>query len=297
MAVAGAVREKITEQKEKYCSFPTKIDIARKLKDAGDLLIYKRFEDCLDLCQEVVDEVNNLGSGESSSIYRESCCMLAVQAYAELNKWEEVLPYVTALYAGIEGCPARIVQLCILLHSRVQDFTTCSAIASIWLKLPENHKDPLYAAMADTLVQFVLVPQGRWDSIEPFLNTCLGLEKTQKEGLLSKYQKRKQVLDRRKAQEEEDREKSTFKQQDPRSNVLDVANSATLSQHVIIQLWKYLYHSRPTLPMVLVIAVIMTAVLVKRCNKGSGWTKPGKMFISFVATIWRRLFAPYHLAR
>ena len=41
----------------------------------------------------------------------ESLCVVAVQAYAESDRWQEVLPFVTQLYNGIEDCPARIVQL------------------------------------------------------------------------------------------------------------------------------------------------------------------------------------------
>ena len=41
----------------------------------------------------------------------ECLCIVAIQAYAELNRWQEVLPFITQLYSGIEDCPAKIVQL------------------------------------------------------------------------------------------------------------------------------------------------------------------------------------------
>ncbi len=40
-----------------------------------------------------------------------SLCMVAVQAYAELDRWQEVLPFVTQLYNGIEDCPVQVVRL------------------------------------------------------------------------------------------------------------------------------------------------------------------------------------------
>lgn len=41
----------------------------------------------------------------------ETLCVLWIQAYAELDRWREVLPFITQEYQGIEGCPARVVQL------------------------------------------------------------------------------------------------------------------------------------------------------------------------------------------
>ena len=37
--------------------------------------------------------------------------VLAIQSYAELNQWEQVLPYVTEQYSGIEQCTPCVVQL------------------------------------------------------------------------------------------------------------------------------------------------------------------------------------------
>ena len=37
--------------------------------------------------------------------------VLAIQSYAELNQWEQVLPFVTEQYSGIEQCTSSVVQL------------------------------------------------------------------------------------------------------------------------------------------------------------------------------------------
>ena len=43
-------------------------------------------------------------------VFQESLCMVAIQSLAELNRWQEVVPYVTRVYNGIEDCPEKIVQ-------------------------------------------------------------------------------------------------------------------------------------------------------------------------------------------
>ena len=41
----------------------------------------------------------------------ESLCLLCIQAFAELNSWQDVLPYIQNVYSGIEGCPSAVIRL------------------------------------------------------------------------------------------------------------------------------------------------------------------------------------------
>jgi len=41
----------------------------------------------------------------------EALVAIAVQAYAELNRWREVVPFVAQTYNGIEDCPSLIARL------------------------------------------------------------------------------------------------------------------------------------------------------------------------------------------
>ena len=43
--------------------------------------------------------------------YTEQLSVLAVQAYAEKNAWQEVLPFVQKVYGDIEHSPAAVIQL------------------------------------------------------------------------------------------------------------------------------------------------------------------------------------------
>ena len=41
----------------------------------------------------------------------EAFVVIIAQAYAELERWQEVLPYVTDLYSGIENVSSNILKL------------------------------------------------------------------------------------------------------------------------------------------------------------------------------------------
>ena len=41
----------------------------------------------------------------------ETLASIAIQAYAELNRWQEVIPFVAQIYNGIEECPLFVVKL------------------------------------------------------------------------------------------------------------------------------------------------------------------------------------------
>jgi hypothetical protein len=41
----------------------------------------------------------------------EALCVVGIQAYAELNNWHQVLPFVQKVYSSIEDCPFRVIQL------------------------------------------------------------------------------------------------------------------------------------------------------------------------------------------
>lgn len=105
----------------------------------------------------------------------EALCVLAIQAYAELNSWQEVLPFVQNIYRSIECCPYKVIQLCLLLHAKVHEYPQCHALTSIWLRHPDNISHPDYKELVTTYIHYVLQPQNKCDSIPQFLDSCPGL--------------------------------------------------------------------------------------------------------------------------
>ena len=83
-----------------------------------------------------------------------------------------------------------IIDLCklniyysILLHSHVQDFTTCNAVAHIWLRNPLNHDKPEYSLIVQLFIQYVLIAQNKSDDIPGFIEGCTGLKPEAKSAL------------------------------------------------------------------------------------------------------------------
>ncbi|KAK3103201.1 hypothetical protein FSP39_017335 [Pinctada imbricata] len=95
----------------------------------------------------------------SSSEVVEKLCVIAIQAHAELDTWQQVLPFVLTVYGGIECCPQTIIQLCLLLHARVEDYAQCQALVSVWLRNSNNFSDPEYVDLAQAFIQHIMVQQ------------------------------------------------------------------------------------------------------------------------------------------
>lgn len=119
---------------------------------------------------------------------RDSLCLIAIQALAELNRWQEVVPYVTKTYSGMEECPVQIIQAwyattllaltclniihSLLLHHHVRDFSTCSVLANIWLRKPSNMALDDYVLVLDTYLFQVLYNVSRWDEMLATVELC-----------------------------------------------------------------------------------------------------------------------------
>lgn len=88
-----------------------------------------------------------------------------------------------------------------LLHVKVKDFPTCTAISNIWLRNPNNYKLPDYNTFVELYIAKLLVPLDRWAEIPQFLHNCPGLSDSDREY----YTKHMQTLQRKKEQDEIDK--------------------------------------------------------------------------------------------
>uniref|UniRef100_K1PXS7 Uncharacterized protein n=1 Tax=Magallana gigas TaxID=29159 RepID=K1PXS7_MAGGI len=87
--------------------------LKQHLDNATAALLFKNFDACIEHCENGLSRVKLCTDREnfSSKEYTEQLCVLAVQAHAERNTWQEVLPFVQKVYGDIEHSPAAIVQL------------------------------------------------------------------------------------------------------------------------------------------------------------------------------------------
>lgn len=82
----------------------------------------------------------------------------------------------------------------LLLHAKMKDYATCSAVTNIWLKNPHNFVKPDYHVLLELYIGKVLIPLNKWQDIPAFVDSCPGLEHKAREV----YKKQVKTLERRK---------------------------------------------------------------------------------------------------
>ncbi|XP_071083592.1 peroxisome assembly protein 26-like [Haliotis cracherodii] len=157
-------------------------DLHQTIERASDLLLYRDFDTCLVHCSEVINRIRHTPSYQS---YVDSLCIVIIQAYAELDQWDAVLPFIQGIYDNIDNCPVTIIQLCLLLHVKVKEYIKCHAIAKTWLQNDRNRQSPEYSDVAKLYVQQVLVPLGAYNLIPQLVDSCQGLTDAEKDAMLS----------------------------------------------------------------------------------------------------------------
>jgi len=80
------------------------------------------------------------------------------------------------------------------LYAKLKDYVTCTVVAGIWLKNPANSRRQGYQALAEIYVARVLLPNSRWDDVEPFLTSCPGLDSSACNSLLQKVSKPRHII-------------------------------------------------------------------------------------------------------
>lgn len=89
-----------------------------------------------------------------------SLCVVGIQALAEMDRWQEVLSWVLQYYQVPEKLPPKVLELCILLYSKMQEPRAVLDVVGAWLQDPANQDLPEYGALAEFHVQRVLLPLG-----------------------------------------------------------------------------------------------------------------------------------------
>lgn len=156
---------------------------------ANGLLVTGRFGDLWALCEE-----NARGDGDGGCGPRATLCALGVQALAEMERWAEVLPWLLAQYGSAGNLPAQVLQLCILLMSRVGKPEMVLDVTRAWLQdrvaprratpdatadggghraapTGEDQTPDGSALVAELHLTYVLLPLRRWREAEELLSS------------------------------------------------------------------------------------------------------------------------------
>ncbi|XP_076577844.1 peroxisome assembly protein 26 [Chaetodon auriga] len=131
---------------------------------AEQLMVHKDFQVAFDTCERGLESLANMDQEDSRcGEFKAAFCILGIQALAELNQWHGVLSWVLQQYEHLEKIPAKIMQMCILLYSKVGEPAAMQEAARVWLHCPFNSRATGFGTVAELYLLHVLVPLGLRD--------------------------------------------------------------------------------------------------------------------------------------
>ncbi|XP_012506518.1 PREDICTED: peroxisome assembly protein 26 [Propithecus coquereli] len=139
---------------------PARAPAVDLLEEAADLLVvHLDFRAALQACDRAWRGLAEEPAGTSLEV-KCSLCVVGIQALAEMDRWQEVLSWVLQYYQVPEKLPPKVLELCILLYSKMQEPGAVLDVVSAWLQDPANQDLPEYGALAELHLQRVLLPLG-----------------------------------------------------------------------------------------------------------------------------------------
>ncbi|XP_017266984.1 peroxisome assembly protein 26 [Kryptolebias marmoratus] len=150
------------------CSPPASSSVSQlfnTLDSAAEfMMVHRDFHTAFDTCSRGLEslastDVDDNRCGELKAAF----CILGVQALAELNQWRDVFPWVLQQYEHQENIPAKIMQMCILLYSKVGKPAEVQEATRVWLRSSSDCKAPGLRFVAELYLLHVLVPLGHFE--------------------------------------------------------------------------------------------------------------------------------------
>lgn len=131
---------------------------------AEQLMIDRDFQTAFDTCDRALQSLYNVEQDYNRcGELKAGFCTLGIQALAEMNHWHGVLSWVLQQYEHYEKIPAKIMQMCILLYSKVEEPAVIQEAARVWLHCLSNSRGAGFGTVAELYLLHVLVPLGHID--------------------------------------------------------------------------------------------------------------------------------------
>ncbi|XP_058511780.1 peroxisome assembly protein 26 [Ochotona princeps] len=169
------------------------------LEEAADfLVVHLDFRAALDTCERAWESLASDGLQEEEEApgtcleVQCSLCVVGIQALAEMDRWQEVLSWVLRYYKVPEKLPPKVLELCILLYSKMQAPGIMLDAVTAWLQDPANQGLPEYGALAALHLQRVLLPLGHLSQAEEMLAGSAALDEEQRLDVLHAIHSAKQ---------------------------------------------------------------------------------------------------------
>ncbi|CAO2606427.1 Peroxisome assembly protein 26 [Lemmus lemmus] len=155
------------------------------LEEASDLLVvHLDFHAALETCERAWEILAEEPSSGTVVEVKCSLCVVGIQALAEMDRWREVLSWVLQYYQDPAKLPPKVLELCILLYSKMQEPGAVLAAVEAWLQDPDNQGLPEYGSLAELHVLRVLLPLGRSSEAEGLALGSAAFGREQREEVL-----------------------------------------------------------------------------------------------------------------
>uniref|UniRef100_A0A3B3ZD65 Peroxisomal biogenesis factor 26 n=1 Tax=Periophthalmus magnuspinnatus TaxID=409849 RepID=A0A3B3ZD65_9GOBI len=145
---------------------------------AEQFILNKDFETVFESCDRALQTLTNdllyddcLSRSED---IKTGFCILGIQALAELNEWRRALPWVLQQYDYQEKIPAKIIQMCILLYSKVGEAAVMMDVTSVWLHCVENNRTSGFATVMELYLLHILIPLGHLEEARELIQGRVG---------------------------------------------------------------------------------------------------------------------------
>ncbi|XP_047431668.1 peroxisome assembly protein 26 [Mugil cephalus] len=263
---------------------------------AEQMMVHRDFQAAFDTCEKglvgiasVEQEDNRWGE------FKASFCILGIQALAEMNQWRGVLSWVLQQYEHHEKIPAKIMQMCILLYSKVCEPAVMQEAARVWLHWPSNSGAAGFRTVAELYLLHVLVPLGNTEEARELIVGEIG------SGAFTEDQRRI-ALDFIEEKEQQSHEPPLNPGIDPSS---DIAAHTASHQGTIIHklqvMLKFLYRKflmtgSGSFPLRrLFLAAVLLYMLIVRMDPAlpSSFMWISKL-LQLLKQAWSSVFAPYY---
>ncbi|CAL9682863.1 unnamed protein product [Knipowitschia caucasica] len=143
---------------------------------AQHFILHKDFETVFETCDGALQNITKGDQeDERSEDVKTGFCILGIQALAELNEWCRVLPWVLQQYESQEKIPAKIIQMCILLYSKVGEAVVVSDVVHVWLHCGANGRASGFATVMELYLAHILLPLGQLEEARELILGEVGI--------------------------------------------------------------------------------------------------------------------------
>ncbi|XP_029019036.1 peroxisome assembly protein 26 [Betta splendens] len=260
---------------------------------AEQMMVHRDFQAAFDTCERGLESLNNMEQEESRCAeIKAGFCIVGIQALAELNQWPRVLPWVLKLYEHQEKIPAKILQMCIILYSKVGEPAVMQEAARAWLHCPSNSRASGFRTVAELYLLHVLVPLGHSEAAREFIVGDAG------SGVFTEHQ-RQTALEVVEARDRENREPAP----NPDSTLDTEISARTVSSqgavvHKLEAMLRFLYRRLLTSSFPLRRVFLLSVLLYMLFLRMDPALPSSFMWISkllqLLKQMWRTMFAPYY---